>query len=254
MGRSTTRPSRIRAARPMAAGARVSRAAPRTAGFRSPPLWARVARTVTVIRMGATAMSWASRMEKVARPAVPCSRLRSASTGMTTAVEDRARPMPSTMAETKVWPVSMNPAAITAVARAIWLRPRPNTNRRMDFSRSHDSSSPIMNSRKATPSSDNWAIWSRSSSVSQPSQASQGASSANRPSPSGPSSTPAARKPSTGLILMRLNRGTTTPAAARKTSRSLYSDASPWGGAIRRAYSSPQPWRNPRRSWTRRRS
>ena len=53
----------------------------------------------------------------------------------------------------------------------------------------------------------------------------QGATCANRPSPSGPSRTPAARKPRTGLIFQRLNRGTTTPAAARKTTRSLNSPA-----------------------------
>jgi len=117
-----------------------------------------------------------------------------------------------------------NTAARTTVQTATWVSPRPNTSLRMARSRSHDSSSPIMNSRKATPSSDNARIWVASEIVSHDSQ---GALSARRASPSGPSSTPAARKPRTGLIFRRLNSGTTTPAAARKTTRSLYSPPPP---------------------------
>ena len=76
---------------------------------------------------------------------------------MTTAVEDRARPMPSTTALASVWPISRKPQARTAVQTMTCIRPRPNTSRRMARSRSHDNSSPIMNRRKATPSSDSWA-------------------------------------------------------------------------------------------------
>ena len=115
-------------------------------------------------------------------------------------------------------------AASATVQTATWVRPSPNTSLRMALSRSHDSSSPIMNSRKATPSSDRERIWVASEMVSQDSQ---GAVSAKRASPSGPSSTPAARKPRTGLIFSRLKSGTTTPAAARKTTRSLYSPPLP---------------------------
>jgi hypothetical protein len=182
------------------------------------------ARTVTVIRIGATARSWASRMEKVARPAAPPMRPRSAITGMTTAVDDSASPMPSTAAETKVWPISMKMAARPTVQAATWVRPSPNTSRRMALRRSHDNSSPIMNSRKATPSSDRERIWAASEMVSHDNQ---GAVSDSRARPSGPSKTPAARKPSTGLIFSRLNSGTMTPAAARKTTRSLYSPPAP---------------------------
>ena len=67
--------------------------------------------------------------------------------------------MPSTAAETSVWPISMNNAASTTVQTATWVRPSPKTSRRIDLSRSHDSSSPIMNSRKATPSSDSTRTW-----------------------------------------------------------------------------------------------
>ncbi len=78
---------------------------------------------------------------------------------MTTAVEDRARPMPKTTALARVWPISMKPPARIAVQAATCISPRPKTSRRMARSRSHDSSSPIMNRRKATPSSDSCASW-----------------------------------------------------------------------------------------------
>ena len=227
IGRRTSRPSTTSSARPMAAGTSVNKAGSSAAGSKSPPpapFWASAARTVTVIRIGATARSWARRMEKVARPAVVLTRPRSAITGMTTAVDDRARPIPRTAAETSGCPMNTNTAASATVQAATWVRPRPNTSFRMALSRSHDSSSPIMNSRKATPSSDRDRIWAASEMVSQDSQ---GAVSARRARPSGPSSTPAARKPRTGLIFRRLNSGTTTPAAARKTTRSLYSPPSP---------------------------
>ena len=202
----------------MAAGTRVSSERPRTCGSSVPPCWATAARTLTVIRIGATERSCARRTAKVDRPTAPFSRPRSASTGMTTAVDDRARPMPSTAAPANDWPASMKAPDSTTVQAATCIMPRPNTSRRMARSRSHDSSSPIMNNRKATPSSDNWASWAGSRMVIQDSQ---GAASANRPRPSGPRTTPAARQPSTGLIFNRLTRGTMTPAAARKTTRSL---------------------------------
>ena len=153
IGRSTSRPSSTSMARPTAAGIRVNRAEPSRAGLRSPPLWPRAASTVIVIRIGATARSWASNTEKVARPARALSRPRSAITGMTTAVEDRARPMPSTAADTRVCPITMNTADRATVQATTCDRPKPNTSRRIAFSRSHDSSRPIMNSRKETPSS-----------------------------------------------------------------------------------------------------
>ena len=39
--------------------------------------------------------------------------------------------------------------------------PMPNTQRRINRKRSHDSSSPIMNSRNTTPNSASWAISAR---------------------------------------------------------------------------------------------
>ncbi len=222
-GRSTSRPRMTISPTPRAAGPRVRRAVPMAAGCSPPSAVAdRAASTVTVISSGATARSWASRIEKVARPAPAPMRFRSARTGSTMAVDDSARAMPATSAVSRVWPSSRNRADRAAVQARIWATPRPNTMRRMVFSRPHDSSSPIMNSRKATPSSASTAMSARSVMVSH---STQGATSANRPRPSGPSSTPAARKPSTGLTLNRLKMGTSTPAAARKTTRSLYSPA-----------------------------
>ncbi len=78
---------------------------------------------------------------------------------MTTAVEDRASPMPSTAALARVWPINRKPPPITAAQTPTCIIPRPKTRRRMARSRSHDSSSPIMNNRKATPSSDSCASW-----------------------------------------------------------------------------------------------
>ncbi|MNT21363.1 hypothetical protein D3C72_1567000 [compost metagenome] len=118
MGRKTSRPSSTIRNRPPAAGSRVKSARPSSAGSTEAPLWARAARTVTVIRMGATATSCASRTAKVARPVSLLIRPWAASTGMTTAVEDRARPMPSTAAPARDWPRAMKTTAMARVQTA----------------------------------------------------------------------------------------------------------------------------------------
>ena len=179
-GRRTRRPITTTSARPMAAGASANRVRPISWGSSTPPGTAAATSRETVIRMGATARSWASRTAKVERPATDFSLPCSAMTGMTTAVEDRARPMPSTAAPANDWPIRVNRPPRTTAQTTTCIRPKPKTSLRIALSRSHDSSRPIMNNRKATPSSLSWAIWVGSLMVNQ---LSQGVASANCPRP-----------------------------------------------------------------------
>ena len=66
-------------------------------------------------------------------------------------MDERARAQPTARAAGAGWPMRKAMAAISPVQSAICSAPRPNTSRRISRSRSHDSSSPIMNSRKTTP-------------------------------------------------------------------------------------------------------
>ncbi len=91
-GRSTSRPSSTISPSASAAGARVKRS------WNPSPASCGVERTETVKSSGATARSWNSRTEKAVRPAAELRCLRSARTGMVTAVDDRARASPRTMA------------------------------------------------------------------------------------------------------------------------------------------------------------
>ena len=84
-GRSTSRPTTITAASATAAGARAI--ATLTAMF---PLWPPDS-IATSTSSGATARSCSSSAAKLRRPTGAASRLRSASTGMTIAVDDSAR-------------------------------------------------------------------------------------------------------------------------------------------------------------------
>ncbi len=212
IGRRKSRPTPTSTATPMTAGARASS----RRGLKPWP-WA-WASTLRVTMIGATARSWNNSTEKAARPASACSRWCSAITGITTAVEDRARAAPRIRAADGSAPATCASPARAAAQTASWIRPRPNTSRRMSRSRSHDSSSPIMNSRNTTPNSARSAISSGRATVIADSQGRRGA---RAPRPDGPSTTPAPRKPSMGLIFRRLNKGATTPAVARNSTRSL---------------------------------
>ena len=77
---------------------------------------------------------------------------------MTTAVEDSARAAPIAAAGATSSPKAMAARAMAARHRLTCSAPMPNTQRRIKRRRSHDSSRPIMNSRKTTPNSANWAI------------------------------------------------------------------------------------------------
>ena len=70
--------------------------------------------------------------------------------------------MPSTTDAARVWSIITNSPVSTAVQTTTWAMPKPKISLRIARSRSHDSSSPIMNRRKATPSSARTSIWERS--------------------------------------------------------------------------------------------
>ncbi len=79
------------------------------------------------IRIGATARSWNSRMEKTARPEGACSRPASAITGMTTAVDDMASAAPRANAGATGTPSATATAAIARAGTRVWRAPSPNT-------------------------------------------------------------------------------------------------------------------------------
>ena len=93
----------------------------------------------------------------------------------------------------------------------------------MTQSRSHDSSSPIMNIIMLMPSSAIDAISSCWFSMMAPSS---GTLSANSARPNGPTAMPTRMKPSTGLSRSRWNSGITMAAAARMIRAGLNSPGS----------------------------
>ncbi len=129
------------------------------------PSAAGAASTLTSTSSGTTAMSSISSTAKEARPVAVPSRRCSASTCTTSAVEDSARQAPTMKASRGVRPKARMAAPITSAQAAILTLPMPKTSRRMVFRRSKESSSPIMNSRKTTPSSATCANCSRLSTV-----------------------------------------------------------------------------------------
>ncbi len=213
IGLSTSRPTSR-----MATGARTAGARRRASATPVDGSWPPSRDRAT--RIGATARSWNSSTEKVARPVSLCRRRLSARAGTMMAVDDRASPAPISTAAGTLWPARRATAAIAAVDSTAWIAPMPNTQRRSRRSRSHDSSSPTMNRRNTTPNSASSAMspgWATARG------ASQGAWRSRAPRPNGPSTTPAPRKPRIGLTFRRLNRGTTTPAVARNRTTSRYS-------------------------------
>ena len=109
---------------------------------------------------------------------------------MTIAVEDKARQAPRITDTVGGLPYRLAMPPITAAERIICRLPSPNTRRRIVFSRSKDSSMPIMNSRNTTPSSAMPATFLASTTVSQ---YRNGNCLISEPSPSGPRMAPAAR-------------------------------------------------------------
>ena len=99
-----------------------------------PPV--RVPRMEMNSRIGITARSWASRMEKLARPAVVVRRRWLESTSMTIAVDDKARQAPMMTDAAAPLPNSAARPPITPVDSTTCRLPRPNTSRRMVSRRS----------------------------------------------------------------------------------------------------------------------
>mmetsp|Transcript_257 Transcript_257/g.1003 ORF Transcript_257/g.1003 Transcript_257/m.1003 type:complete len:209 (-) Transcript_257:1879-2505(-) len=137
----------------------------------------------TSIKTSTTVRSWKSSTEKVPRPCrVPASP-RSCSTCKATAVEENARPMPTTTDCGIVSPHAIAAAAHNIVVITICAEPMPKMYLAMDWRRSRDSSSPILKRRKTTPNSARTcacATWP------------------TRPVVYGPTAAPPRRKPSTG--------------------------------------------------------
>ncbi len=210
-GRSNSRPATTSTTRP-------STDCPKVVSSSRTPVPSPPLASVRVIRIGATARSWNSSTANVARPPSPCRRRCSASAGITRAVDDSARAAPTVRAAGQGAPRANAAAAPSARQAATCVPPRPNTSRRISRSRSHDSSSPIMNSRNTTPSSAISEISAGRETVRYPSH---GAAWVKAPRPCGPSATPASMKPRIGLTFSRLNNGTTTPAVARNSTTSL---------------------------------
>ncbi len=208
-GRNRKRPPTTITPMPIKAGIRASRPCAPT------PVPALVPASIaTVIRIGATARSCASNTAKTPRPDAVRNALRSASTGRTTAVDDRASAIPSVAAPERLALIIRNKAARASEQTAICAAPRPKIMRRIDLSRSNVNSRPMVNSRNTTPNSARaWTLCERIK--ANPSKTGQVPT--RRPTPSGPSNTPTSKKPSTPDTLKRWNRGTTTADARRKT-------------------------------------
>ena len=127
IGRSSSRPSDQQRGQPQhRRQRRPAAAAARTASADRRPI------SVRVIRIGATARSWNSSTEKVARPASECCRFCSARIGMTMAVDDSASAAPMAIAAARRLAHGQGRAGDrrsgTAPPAAA---PRPNTKRRM---------------------------------------------------------------------------------------------------------------------------
>ena len=78
--------------------------------------------------------------------------------GITIAVEDKAKARPRAIAPVGPTPVRYSPPAMIAAALNSSAAPVPNTSRRMPHSRRNDSSRPIENSSRTMPSSANGSI------------------------------------------------------------------------------------------------
>ena len=211
-GRSSQRPPRISTPMPISAG--ISASSPCAPTPCPPGLSGEPVRIIAVTMIGATATSCASSTANTLRPEAEFSALRSASTGMITAVEDRASAMPKRVDPTTLRPMTKNTTASAIEDSTICEAPSPSTMRRIALRRSKVSSSPMENSRNTTPSSaSRCTAWVRIiENASSP-----GRWWLSRPSASGPISTPTSRKPSTLDTLKRCASGTMIAEASRNT-------------------------------------
>ena len=83
--------------------------------------------TPTITRIGTTIRSWNSSTESEMRPTLLAARCCSASTCMTTAVEDSARHMPSTKPDGGGMPTARTSMPMAKVESTTWTSPTPNT-------------------------------------------------------------------------------------------------------------------------------
>ena len=183
-GRNKTRP---KATMTIIAAAACNSAVARLASTEPPE---RAARIEIKSRIGMTARSCASRMEKLARPTLVVSRSWFDRSSSTIAVEESERALPSTTASDGLLDSASAAPAITALVSRTCNPPKPSTSRRMAESLENDSSRPIKNRRKTTPSSAMPATFCASVIVTQNRP---GTTPASEPSPSGPKSAPAPR-------------------------------------------------------------
>ena len=181
-----------------------------------PPL--RAARIEMKSRIGITARSCASRIEKLARPTLVVSRSWLERSSSTIAVDDSERLAPRMIASEGFLPIAIAAPAIKALVSSTCEPPRPITSRRMADSLASDSSRPIRNKRKTMPSSAKPATLSASVTVTHERP---GTVLLSEPSPSGPRIAPAPRYPRTGFSPHRNTSGTTTPAVPNTTRASL---------------------------------
>ena len=128
-GRSNTRPKTTMTARAITA---CSKAVPRLLRTEPPEPAARIEMN---IRIGMTARSCASRIEKLARPTVVVRRSWFDKSSSTIAVEDNDRLAPRITASEADWPSSNATLASNAVVSSTCEPPRPNTSRRIANSR-----------------------------------------------------------------------------------------------------------------------
>ena len=160
-------------------------------------------------------MSWNNEMANADRPWRVVSWRRSASSCRMNAVEFIDNATPTTIAAGSGNPNPNATAPMTIVVAPTCAAPRPKTVLRNTHRRDGCSSRPMMNSSSTTPSSAKPMVLSTS---------------VTRRRPQGPMTRPAARNPSTAPSLSRLNSGTRTTAAARKTKASVSSVTRRKGG------------------------
>ena len=153
--RRATRPNQARITRgPASSNAASTNAAlpsaRATAGQSSAAGWPS---TGTTISSGTTARSWNSSTPTIERPCAVSSSMRSASSFMTTAVDDIASAPPTARPVCQPPASSSASAMLAAMVIATCARPSPNTSRRITRSLGRLNSSPIENIRNTTPNS-----------------------------------------------------------------------------------------------------
>jgi hypothetical protein len=118
-----------------------------------PPALSGMPSSGTMAIIGIAAMSWNSRIEKLAWPAGVGIRLRSSSEASAIAVEDSDSPRPAISAIFQPTPASRAAPNRTAATSPTWAPPQPKMGRRSAHRRLGSSSRPIRNSSSTTPNS-----------------------------------------------------------------------------------------------------